>query len=447
MPAHKSKRFDAQKTATEYCTGPVNWVSSGAFYKCLDVAYIMPMPQANDKSIRFVWAQLLVLSGTHFLVDMFANMLPSILPVVREQFTLSLSMGAFVLVLLTLTSNFVQILTGHTRANKTVPMFLNLGLVLSAAICLLSALPRSGGGIPLIVLLGIISGAGIAVAHPEGLRAVDSLRRIPPAVSTAVFMTGGFLGFAASGVISTLLVSRFGLKGLYPLTACPFVGVLMVILSKARLSTGHTENSRQADCADAPGTRLPFWQLMVMAVPAAVSTTVVLALLPTNLNELGFKLTFGGFSATMFGLGSTVGPFVWAAIAQKKGELPCSALAFLLCVPLLAAYLLMTSSTTAVWMLFGLGFCSMSAYILIITIARHASMARPGSRGELSLGRRMGLIVGGTWGLANLIFLALVPVAEHYGTDLVLKFMPLGYLFSGAFGLYIMSRNRQQAHS
>jgi len=280
------------------------------------------MSHLDNRSIQLEWIQLLVLSGMHFLVDMFANMLPSILPAVREQFALSLSMGAFVLVLLTLTSNFVQILTGHTRANKTVPMFLNLGLVLSAGICLLSALPRSGVGIPLIILLGIISGAGIAIAHPEGLRAIFSLRQIPPAISTAVFMTGGFFGFAAGGVVSTHLVSRFGLAGLYPLTVCPVVGVLMVILSKVRLSTDGAESTRQTDSADMPPVGLPFWQLMVLAVPAGISTSVVLSLIPTDLNELGFNLTFGGFSATMFGLGSTVGPFVWAAIAQRKGELP-----------------------------------------------------------------------------------------------------------------------------
>jgi hypothetical protein len=308
--------------------------------------------------------------------------------------------------------------------------------------CLLSALPRSGVGISLVVLLGIISGVGIAVAHPEGLRAIDSLTRIPPAISTAVFMTGGFFGFAGGGVISTHLVDRFGLEGLYPLLICPFVCVLMVLYSKVRLSTGHQESDGQVNCATAPAglpprkRGLPFWQLMVMAVPAAVSTTVVLSLLPTNLAELGFKLTFGGFSTTMFGLGSTAGPFVWAAIAQKKGELPCAILAFLLAAPLLAVYLLMINSATAVWILFGLGFCSMSAYILMITIARHAS--------GLNLGRRMGLVVGGTWGLANLILMALVPLAGHYGTDSILKFMPLGYLFSGAFGLYIILTGRRQ---
>lgn len=395
----------------------------------------MSMPQLNNRSIRFEWVQLLAISGAHFLVDMFGNMLPSILPVVREQFALSLSIGGFILVSLALTSNFLQMLTGHARANKTSPMFLHLGLVLSAGVCLLSAIPRSGVGVSLVILLGIVSGAGIAIAHPEGLRAVDSIRRIPPALSTAVFMTGGFLGFAGGGVISTQLVGRFGLAGLYPLIICPFVGVLMVLLSKVRLSTGQQENGEQADCLTAAAARLPFWQLMVMAVPGAISTTVVLSLLPTNLNELGFKLTFGGFSATMFGLGSTLGPFVWAAIAQKKGELRCAVLAFLLAVPLLAGYLLMIGSTMAVWLLFGLGFCSMSAYILMITLARHAS--------GLSLGQRMGFIVGGTWGIANLIFMALTPVAECCGTDLVLKFMPLGYVFSGAFGLYIMRTNQK----
>jgi FSR family fosmidomycin resistance protein-like MFS transporter len=392
----------------------------------------------SDKIPRLEWVQLLALSGVHFLVDMFANMLPSILPSVREQFALSLSIGGLILVSLTLTSNFVQMLTGHLRARKAMPMFLHVGLILAAVICALSALPRSGVGVPLLILVGTVSGCGIAITHPEGLRAIHSLRRIPPAISTAVFMTGGFLGFASGGVISTNLVSTFGLKGLYPLMICPVVGVLMISASKVRLSTDHEPSAGDGPSGTA-GVRLRFWQVMTMSVPAAISTTVLLSLLPTGLNELGFELTFGGFSTTMFGLGGTLGPFIWATIAQKKGELPCSVLAVFLAVPFLVTYLLLISSPIAVWILSGLGFCSMSAYILVITIARHAT--------GLSLGQRMGFIVGGTWGLANLTLLALLPVADRWGTEFILKFTPLGYLFSGAFGAYIMLKNRAAQRS
>jgi len=73
-------------------------------------------------------------------------------------------------------------------------------------------------------------------------------------------------------------------------------------------------------------------------------------------------------------------------------------------------------------MLFGTGFCSMSAYILTITLARHAT--------GLNLGHRMAFIVGGNWGIANVFFLLFAPVAERLGTGFVLRLMPLGYVLS-----------------
>jgi len=47
-------------------------------------------------------------------------------------------------------------------------------------------------------------------------------------------------------------------------------------------------------------------------------------------------------------------------------------------------------------------------------------------------------MVGGTWALANIVLMAFLPVAERFGTDVILKFVPLGYLLSGAFGLFIL---------
>jgi hypothetical protein len=57
----------------------------------------------------------------------------------------------------------------------------------------------------------------------------------------------------------------------------------------------------------------------------------------------------------------------------------------------------------------------------------------------------MGFMVGGTWGLASIVFTALLPVVEHFGPNLILKFVPLGYLFSGAFGLFIVLKIQRPA--
>lgn len=379
--------------------------------------------------------QLLVLSAVHFFIDMFAGMLPPLLPVIREEFALSLSLGGLLVIALNMTSNGIQVLTGHLRARKRRPLFLHIGLIVGACICLLGILPRTSYVFVPLFVLALVGGCGIAVVHPEALRAVHHLRRIPPAVSTAVFMAGGFLGYASSGAVSTILVSRFGLRGLYPLILCPAVGILLVILLRIRLAVEPTVgNTNKRVVSD---KRLPFWLLFAMAIPAAVSTIVLVSLLPTVLNELAFELTFGGFSVTMFGLGGAAGSFVWAGIAHKKGELPCSIAALFLVVPFLAAYLIFIDSKMAIWMMFGTGFCAISAYTLMITLARDTTGP--------NLGRRMGFMVGGTWALANIVFLALLPATQYFGPEVILKFTPVGYVISAVFGLFIMLRARRLA--
>ena len=372
--------------------------------------------------------QLFVLAGVHFIIDLFASMLPAILPAIRAEFSLSLSLGGLVLAVMLMTSNGIQPLVGHMRADKRKPLFLHLGLILAVCICLLGALPRGSGAFSLIILLAVVSGCGIAIVHPEGLRAVHRLKRLPPAVSTAVFMAGGFLGYASGGAVSAYLVSRYGLKGLYPLALCPVIGIVMVILLRVRLAVEHKSSNRNKDGASQ--NQLPFWLIMAMAMPAAVSTTVIANLLPTVLNEFDFDLTFGGFSATMFGLGGAIGSFVWANIARKKDELKCSIAALFLVIPFIVIYLIFINNRAAIWLLFGAGFCAIAAYILMITLSRHAK--------GLSLGQRMGFMVGGTWALANIVFMALLPAAEHFGSNAILKFTPLGYLFSALFGLFII---------
>ena len=387
----------------------------------------------NKRIATFYWMQLFVLAGVHFLIDLFASMLPAILPAIRDEFSLSLSRGGFVLVALLMTSNGIQPLIGHMRAHKRRPLFLHIGLVVAASICLLGVLPRGSSAFALMILLAVVSGFGIAIVHPEGLRAIHSLGRIPPAVSTAVFMAGGFLGYASGGAVSAFLVSRFGLQGLYPLALCPIIGIVLVIFLRIRLAV--ERKVRNKNEARTQNNRLSFWLIMAMAMPAAVSTTILANLLPTVLNELGFELTFGGFSTTMFGLGGAVGSFVLANIASKKGELKCSIVSLFLVIPFLVAYLALIENKMAIWMLFGAGFCAIAAYILMITLSRHA--AGP------NLGQRMGFMVGGTWALANIVFMALLPVAEHFGTNAVLRFVPLGYLFSALFGIFIMRKAKK----
>jgi FSR family fosmidomycin resistance protein-like MFS transporter len=387
----------------------------------------------SKRVVQFQRAQLVALSGTHFVVDMFSNMLPPILPAVRRHFGLSLFQGSILVVVLLLSSNWFQLAAGHLRSGKNDRTFLYVGLVLAACVGLMGLIPSGPQALWLLCGLAVITGMGIAMVHPDSLRAVHTLDRIAPAATTALFMASGFLGFAFAGWASTCLVERWDLRGLYPLLACPLAVIVAIKALRVRLAVDDSPDAHQS--GDQRPQGLPFWAVMAMAVPSAMATTLVTTLLPTRLvDELGFSLTFGGLSTTVYGLGGALGAVLWARLALRKGELACVIWALALAVPLLAAYLAFMSSRAAIVLLFGVGFFSVAAYILMITLARNAT--------GVNLSMRMATIVGGTWGASNLAFLPLARLAETTGTWLILGLAPMGYLGAAAWGVLVWRRRK-----
>ena len=163
----------------------------------------------------FQWVQLLVLTAVHIIVDMYAGMLPAILPVVREDFALTLTAGIIMLTVLNLSANVFQVIVGHLRQYRRTMFFLPLGLVFIASLCFLPVVKNFHGAYGIILLLSFSTGFGIAVIHPESLRAAYSLDRIPPSIITSIYLTGGVIGFAVGAWLGAAAVHRFGLQGLY----------------------------------------------------------------------------------------------------------------------------------------------------------------------------------------------------------------------------------------
>ncbi|AQT67300.1 Major Facilitator Superfamily protein [Anaerohalosphaera lusitana] len=394
----------------------------------------------NKPSLRLQWGQLLAVSGAHFLVDVYAGMMPAILPAVRDKFNISLTMGVALISTLYISCNIMQIGTGHVRAQKDKPLLMYIGLALGAVLCSFAAFPAQEAGVEAsiyikltLILLVIIAASGLAMVHPEGLRAVHRLDGIQPAMSTAVFMAGGFMGFASGGYIATLLVEAFGFKGLYFLCLGSAAGIAAIYLLRVRLAVEKTP-TEVVEQKVAKVTQLPFWPLMMIAIPATTATTVFCSLLPSRLEELGYALSYGGIATLIYGGGSAIGSFLWAPIAHRKGEMKLCAVLHLAGLPFLFAYLGMMDNGYAVILLAAAGFLSSSAYPLVVTMARSAK--------GLTLGLRMGLVVGGAWGLAAVPLQVLGPVAEEFGIQIVLWYTPIGYVIAGVAALMLAARGK-----
>lgn len=380
-----------------------------------------------------MWIQLIVLSLAHFVADVFAGLLPVIMPAIQIRFGFSMTTGIVLISIMNIVCNFIQICTGHTRGNNEKPLLLPIGLLLLGCVCLIALLPAQSYSFWLMVPLILVSGVGIGIMHPESLRAVHSLENIPPSLASSIFLNGGYLGYSMGGWICAMLITALGFHGLLCLLVLPAIAFAGIYLTKIKLAVENDSNKPMQ--VNHKIEQFGFMFIMMMAIPATTAPTLLCALLPQRIHQLGLALDFGGLTVMFLACGTVLGTFFWSWVAHKKGELAALIVSLLLGVPFLYAYLVLMKNNYALAFLFMAGFNSGSAYPLIVTLARYAK--------GLSLGGRMGFVIGGAWGVASLILWIMAPVVEHFGIEPILFATPMFYMFAAVIGLNMVMLKRK----
>ena len=397
---------------------------------------------ASPFSYRRQWCQLLALTLAHGVADTFGGLAAPILIPLRDHYGVAIPMLIFMTALLGLSSNIFQIPVGHLRATWRSPVLICLGVLLAGTAVFLTALPTGPLALVWMCLIALVAGFGIATVHPEGLRAVHGLDKIPSSLSTAVFMVAGFLGFSSGAILSSSMTEKWGLGSLAwlyaaaPLAAAPlfFCGIRLPVetdkAGQAKSALEHKENIPS----------VPFLPLLAIAATLATCSQIQATLLPSFLHEEAhYSLSFSGFSFTLFGLGGTVGAITWGALAPRIGHLRVLLFAALFGAPLTFLYLLIAPRTqAAAGLLTFTGFVVYTGFPLCITLARYA-------KSSLRFGQRMGLISGGSWGIAAVVMWILGPITKQTGLGPLLHLVWIGYLAAVALTYLEMRRQKPAA--
>jgi len=307
---------------------------------------------------------------------------------------------------------------------------LTIGLIALPAISLMILVPVNDYSYWFLAGLMIITGFGVAVTHPESLRAIHNLKRASSATSMAVYFNGGHIGFSLGAFGAAAVVQYFGFKGLLIMTGLAAVCIALLKIFHIRLSI------------ERPGKKSPekhethsFWTLFAMAVGITTTGTVIPAVLPSALEELGFELAFGGLPVAITGAGVVVGALFWAEVSKKIGQLKAVIIAQIIAVPFMIIYMMLIEQPFAVILLAPVGFCGIATYTLLVNMARYSP--------NLIMGRRMGIIVGGAWGTAAVILIVLGPLAEKFSALAVMKYAWTGFVAAAGIGIaYILSSKK-----
>lgn len=335
---------------------------------------------------------LMLLVAVHFLVDFYGGLLaPLPQPTLTTHLDTDIGRVALLVGGWALLVNLVQPLSGWLLPRRGLPIILLLGPP-AAAFSALIGLNQSFAGVAALLL---VSGIGIGVVHPEATLAVQSLGGKHAGAAVGLFMSVGYFGFALGGMVGGIWVEWRGLDRFWLLALPAILLTVIAAFNKLHRIDGHIAEHEKP--AEQPVGFFPVFGLAIgVAVTMCLIIRFITILLVRRFPEAAAQ-GWGGTTVFATGVTGAIGAFLWGHISDRVGAARVLALLQLAALPLLWGLISVSRIGHApVWGL-GLGLTLGSAFPLVVVLARQA-------RG-FSQRLRMGLIIGGAWGLGETVFM------------------------------------------
>jgi len=166
-----------------------------------------------NKSDRFQFGSVFVLSACHFIHDIYSSFLAPLLPLLIEKFSMSLAQAGFlstVMQIPALLNPFIGILADRIN----VRYFIILAPISTAIpMSMIGVAPCYG----VLLLLLFLAGISIAVFHVPAPVMISRLSGIQVGKGMSFYMAGGELARTIGPIAAVGSVSLLGLEGFYPI--------------------------------------------------------------------------------------------------------------------------------------------------------------------------------------------------------------------------------------
>lgn len=274
---------------------------------------------------------LAALIAAHLCIDLTQGAVPALGSFMENFHGWTYTQVGSLALITSITSVALQPLAGAYGDRARNGIMIPAGLLLTGAGLLLAAL--SAPASTLAIMTGVaLTGAGVAVFHPDGMRAAHFTTGDRRATGMALFLVGGNVGIALGPITAALGMSALGLPGLL-LAAVPSF-LAFVLLARLLPALRRLWSQPQEGPADHPAGPKPVqapvpvnWpgQLRVLAVVTlrAMFQMTVITFLPLYVTGiLGGTHTAGNFLTSLYLLGGAVGTLIGGPLADRIGLRP-----------------------------------------------------------------------------------------------------------------------------
>lgn len=154
-----------------------------------------------------IYSMLVICSISHFLNDMIQSIIPSIYPIIKENFGYTFEQIGMITLVFQLTSSILQPFTGLYADKHPRPYALSAGMCFTLVGLLLLAFARQYATLLLAVS---IVGFGSSVFHPTASRVAQMASGGKKSLAQSIFQVGGNGGSAVGPLLAAIVVVSYG---------------------------------------------------------------------------------------------------------------------------------------------------------------------------------------------------------------------------------------------
>ncbi len=262
-----------------------------------------------------------LLSAGHVATDINQGALPAMLPFFIAAYDLSYTAAAAIVFAVNMSSSVAQPLFGLAADRFSKPWLLPGGILLAGMGLALTGLVHEYN---LIMLLGIVSGIGIAAYHPEAARLVNFAAGNHKGTAMSLFGVGGTVGFALGPLIVTTAMLQWGLKGTLVLIL-PVSLMALVIIFYFSLFESLQSSVKQSEGVSSIVAAKENWSAFArIAVIVSGRSVIFFGLnifIPIYwLNELHQSKVAGAMALTVFAGSGIFGNLLGGNLADRFGQ-------------------------------------------------------------------------------------------------------------------------------
>lgn len=329
---------------------------------------------------------MVALSGGHFFVDFASGAIPALIPFLTTKFDLNYALAGLLLLAATASSSLVQPLFGLWSDARGALWLIPAGT-------LVAAVGVAGAAVspdyPLVLLLVLAGGLGVAAFHPEGAKYAAYASGRKRASGMSYFNIGGNTGYALGAFVTGELVVSFGLwatlVAMVPV-ALAAVGLQWLSREFAKLAEGTRLTKEGAGADDRRAMAL----LGFVIALRSIAWFTLLAFLPLWEVSLGHSKADGNRLLFVMLISGAVGTLLLGPVADRIGLRRTLLITQALVTPLMLIFIYVGGLAGAV-ALVPLGMSVVGTYGVTMVLSQSYLPQHIGMASGLSIGLAMGI--------------------------------------------------------